>query len=425
MNEDILSFVWRFQYFEKTSLHTDHGQLLSVRQTGLKNADAGPDFSGARIEIGGIEWAGDVEIHVNASDWNRHEHSADQAYESVILHVVWNNDVPIVRKDGTLLPTLTLNGIVRLSILHRYAQLQNAPWDIACGNQFPDADSILKFSMLDRVLLERLEKKALNVISLLEANQNDWEETTFQWIGQHFGFKLNDPAFLRLCRITPWKILRKQKDSFRIEALLFGNAGLIPDNGGDEYVTGIQREYDFQVKKYRMENQKMNSNEWKFLRLRPSGFPTIRISQFAYLLSRTEHLFSTLISARNLKDLHAILSLRQSAYWTTHFNFEKTANKKVPFMGNEAKNLLVINAVIPLLVAHARTRQEPQLLETAMAWLTEIPAENNRITRLWQTLDMKVNTAADSQGLIEWYNHYCSSHNCLDCIVGSKLIKTD
>ena len=425
MNEDILSFVWRFQYFETVSLHTDHGQLLSVRQTGIKNTNAGPDFSGARIEIGGIEWAGDVEIHVNSSDWNRHEHPSDRAYESVILHVVWNNDVPIVRKDGTLLPTLTLNGIVRLAILQRYAQLQGAPWEIACGNLFTGVDDILKFSMLDRVLLERMEKKALNVMSLLETNQQDWEETAFQWLGQHFGFKLNDPAFLRLCCITPWKIIRKQKDSFRIEALLFGNAGLIPETADDEYVTSIKQEYDFLVKKYGMENQKMNHNEWKFLRLRPSGFPTVRISQLAFLLSHTDHLFSTLTLARNLKDLYAIFSLKQSVYWTTHLNFGKKANKKVPFMGTEAKNLLIINAVVPLMVAYAKSRHEPQLLEKAMAWLTEIPAENNRITRLWETLEMKVNTAADSQGLIEWYNNYCSSHSCLDCIVGSKLMKTE
>jgi len=435
MNEDILSFIWRFQYFEAANLQTDQGESVSVLKAGYRNSNSGPDFSDVRIQIEGVEWGGCVEIHVKSSDWFLHTHDHDPTYESVVLHVVWENDNPVLRKDGTLIPTISLKGIVKLSILERYSQLLNQNDEIPCSDSFIRVNDLHKLAMLDRVLLERLEKKAAQVVSLLQKNQQDWEETAYQWLTQHFGFKLNDPAFLKLSQILPLKNIQKHRDNLtQIEALLFGCAGLVPDNSELEkldkasaefiYLNELRREHQFLSRKYRLENASMNGHEWKFLRLRPAGFPTVRLAQLAVFLRKTNGIFASLTSARNVSDFHRMFNLEQSSYWKTHFQFGKSAKSKVPVMGKDAANLLIINAVVPLMVAYSGQRQQPEMLEKALHWLSEIPAENNRITRQWELLGMYVKTSADSQSLIEWYNHYCTEKLCLECTVGASLIRS-
>lgn len=244
MNEDILSFIWRFQYFETENMLTDEGARLSVLRTGYLNNNAGPDFSEVRVQIDGVDWAGCVEIHVKSSDWFQHNHETDLSYESVVLHVVWENDKPVLRKDGTLLPTLTLKGLVKLSVIERYGYLLHEKEEIPCSKSFESVNDLQKYSMMDRVLLERLDKKASQVMNLLKANQQDWEETAYQWLSQHFGFKLNDPAFLRLSQLVPLKILQKHRNSpIQIEALLFGCAGLLPELQDLEGIDKSSHEY--------------------------------------------------------------------------------------------------------------------------------------------------------------------------------------
>jgi hypothetical protein len=435
MNEEILSFIWRFQYFETPNLKTDEDETLSVTRTGYRNTNSGPDFSEARVIINGVDWAGSVEIHVRSSDWFQHAHEVDPTYENVVLHVVWENDRPVIRADGTVLPTLSLRGLVRRSVLDRYDQLLHVGDEIPCSNSFEQVQELQKFAMLDRVLLERLDKKSSQVIALLSDNHQDWEETAYQWLCQHFGFKLNDPAFLKLSQNLPLRIIRKHKDNLlQIEALLFGCAGLIPDNletetldnPADEqlYVQELRREYQFLASKYVLRHSQMAFHEWKFLRLRPAGFPTIRMAQLAVLLSKSSGIFYELTSAQSISQLHQLLDLRQSAYWINHFHFEKTAKSKVPAMGKDAGNLLIINAVVPLMVAYSKQRQLPAMLDKAISWLSALPAENNRITREWEKLGMKVKTSSDSQALIEWYHSYCTPRRCLDCTVGASLIRS-
>ncbi len=434
MNEDILSYIWRFRHFETESLHTEDGEELSISRTGVLNRNAGPDFSNARIHIAGVEWIGCVEIHVKASDWSLHQHGNDKAYESVILHVIWENDVPIYRNDGTKLPTLSLKGIVRLSVLERYSQLQNLHEEIPCSELFIHVDHLKKLAMLDRTLLERLDAKASMVMELFRNNKQNWEETAYQWLGQHFGFKLNDPAFLRLTQIVPLKILHKHRNSLlQIEALLFGCAGLIPQNThhanktdsdpADSYIQDLSREYQFLAAKYGLVHQQMKDHEWKFLRLRPAGFPTVRLAQLARLLSQHASVFTSLTGSDDTATLQELFHLQQSAYWTSHFQFKKKAKVQVPPMGKDAANLLIINAAIPLLVAYSKERQLPELLNKAMEWLSHIPSENNKITREWERLEMKVKTAGDSQALIQWYNNYCTPRRCLECTVGASLVR--
>ncbi|MCE6989486.1 DUF2851 family protein [Dyadobacter sp. CY323] len=425
MNEDILSFVWRFQYFNTANLRTDSNQRLSVMRTGYKNVNAGPDFSEAGIIIDDVNWHGSIEIHVRSSDWFLHTHEKDQAYEGVILHVVWENDKPVIRRDGTLIPTLTLKGLVKQSVLERYAALQDVKEGIPCKEMFHEVMGIHKFDMLDKVLLERLERKGKEVMQLLENNQNDWEKTAYQWLGKHFGFKLNDHAFLRLMEITPWKVIQKHRgNSAQIEALLFGMAGLIPDDSDEIYVRQLKKEFQFLSKKYNLTGQRMHAHEWKYAKLRPAGFPTVRLAQLAKLLSKEGSMFLKLTSPGSIADLQEIFHGMQSEYWTEHYIFCKKSKNKVPAMGKDASALLVINAVVPLLVAFSKHRQQPELLDKAIYWLSQVPAENNRITREWETLEMRVKTAADSQALIEWYNNYCTFHLCLNCTVGAALVRS-
>lgn len=432
MNEEILSFIWRFQYFAKTNLVTDEGYPLSVLRPGLRNTNAGPDFSDARIRIDGVDWAGSVEIHTKSSDWFLHAHETDLSYETVILHVVWENDRPIRRNDGSIIPTLSLKGLVHLSILERYHQLLEGQSDIPCSASFGQVADIHKLTMLDRTLIERLDKKATLVTELLRENNHDWEETAYQWLTQHFGFKLNAPAFLRLSKILPLKTVLKQSNNlFQVEALLFGCAGLIPDtevpdvdsHTQDNYITKLRHEFQFLQSKHRLPS--MSQHEWKFLRLRPSGFPTVRLAQLAVLLCKSNGLFSAFIHSKDISQLRQLLALRQSDYWQNHYLFGKPSRKRVSFMGNDAMDLLIINAAVPLLVAYSKEREQPELLDKAIKWLSEIRSEDNQITRKWELLGMHVNSAADSQALIQWYHMYCTPKRCLQCAIGMALIRAN
>lgn len=424
MNEDLLSFIWRFQYFEKKGLQTDQNRPLSIIRPGHRNHNAGPDFPDARLMIDGVLWVGCVEIHVRSSDWFVHAHQHDGAYDGVILHVVWENDAPATRRDGTTVPTLVLNGLVTASVIERYRLLQDEKETVPCHSQFAAVSQIQKYAMLDRVLLERLERKALEIQHLLETNQQDWEQTAYQWLGRHFGHKLNDAPFLRLTTIVPWKVIRKHADRLiQVEALLFGCAGLISEDSEDVYIRQLQQEFRFLSAKYRLHDRIMQPHEWKYARLRPAGFPTVRMAQFARLLCNTGGFLNRFVVSEHFDEVRDLFRISQSAYWREHFLVGRKARKQVPALGQEAADLLIVNAAVPLLVACSLQRQQPELLDKAIYWLSEIPAEDNRITREWTSLGMRVKTAADSQALIEWFNNYCTPRRCLKCTVGGALIR--
>ena len=424
MNEDFLSFVWRYQYFDPQDLRTQTDEQVQILRVGQLNSDAGPDFGDARILLDGMEWVGSVELHVNSSDWDAHRHPSDAAYESVILHVVWEDDRPVQRQDGTLIPTLVLNSRVKAAVRERYALLMDSQAEIPCAPQFRDVPRLQKLAMLDRVLLERLESKATRVTELWEQNNRDWEETAYQWLAQHFGFKLNTPAFLRLAQSVPLKVLQKHRNSsLQVEAILFGSAGLIPENSEDSYVKNLRKEYQFLATKYDLLPRQMGAHEWKFLRLRPAGFPTVRLAQWAVLLQREAGLFASLTALEDATNLHHMFRVSQSEYWKKHYHFGKESTSRVPDLGQDAADLLIINAAVPLLVAYARQRDQTTYLDRAVRWLEQLSAEKNHITRAWAGLGMRVTTAFDSQALIEWHNQYCVQKRCLECTVGAALVR--
>lgn len=423
MTESFLHYLWQFQYFDKKELKTTSGELVQVLHPGMRNTHAGPDFSDAKIKIGALEWRGSVEIHIAASGWLDHHHSNDAAYEKVVLHVVLENDKAIVRSDGSPMPTLELKNRVDISLWNKFKKLLASSDSIPCASSWNRVSKVVKLSMLDKVLAQRLEAKAGVVLSMLDKNQNDWEETAYQLLCKNFGFKVNADSFLRLAETTPFKVLRKHiNNTTQVEALLFGQAGFLEKVVKDEYSTLLKREYALLGIKYNLENRQLHQSQWRFLRLRPANFPTIRLAQLAVLLIQNRSIFSSIVDTVSYEELYKRLSVKQSAYWQAHYQFGKPV-ERVPYLGKSSIQNLIINTAIPVLVAYGIRQDDQQYMERALDWLQHLPAEKNTITRQWSGLGLKIKTAFDSQGLIELYNNYCLKRRCLDCTIGTSLVK--
>lgn len=423
MNESFLHYLWQFQYFDKRSLVTAAGEEVNIVHTGNHNTDSGPDFSSARIKIGTMEWNGSVEIHIRSSEWLTHHHQNDRAYENVILHVVWSHDKAIVRNDGTEIPTLELKDRVDPELLQRYTKLVSSGFSIPCKSSFHTVPEIVRMDALEKALVQRLETKSQSVRQLLHETHDDWEETAYQVLARNFGFKINSDPFLRLAQSTPYKIIRKHTNQLhQLEALLFGQAGMLVAKSKDEYITQLYTEYEFLKHKYDLQ-QSVTLSEWKFLRLRPANFPTLRIAQFAKLLTSTSGIFSKLVAATDFQELANLFSLQPSEYWTTHYRFGKQASAAVSPLGESSFHNLIINSVVPLLAAYGKVRDEDQYVERAMEMLQHIPPEQNRITKIWSELGQSPKSSFDSQALIELYNNFCGKRHCLNCAIGSSLLK--
>ena len=425
MNEDILSFLWQFQYFERQNLQTETGENLQILAVGQRNANAGPDFMNARVLIDGLEWVGNVEIHVKTSDWPRHAHSHDRAYDSVILHVVWENDLLVNRPDGTSLPTIALKSRVQSQFLTKYYALIQSNAVIPCAAQFAGVADLHKISMLDRALTQRLERKAVFATELWTRNREDWEETAYQLLAHNFGFKINAEPFLRLAQGLPFKILQKHRDNLtQLEALLLGQAGWLENSDvTDEYTETLRREYAFLATKYNLKPQQMQAHEWKMLRLRPANFPAVRLAQLAALVQAQPSLFSLFINVESAANLIKTLQVKQSDYWQKHYLVGKEATGKVATLGRSSAENILINTVVTLLVAYSQAKDNRDWLEKALRLLENLPAEQNHITDVWKDLGLSIRFSFDSQAAIELYNQFCTPKKCLHCHVGVALVR--
>jgi hypothetical protein len=406
MQESFLHYIWQFQYFDKTDLATTQGESLQIVRPGIHNTNAGPDFSDAKVRIGLMSWAGNVEIHVSSSEWETHRHHKDRAYDSVVLHVVWTDDKPVTLEDGSLLPTLALKGKIDTQLLTRYRKLMGTSFVIPCARQFSNVPGIIKLSMLDRVLVERLEEKSKSVIELLEYNNHDWDETTYQLLAKNFGFKVNGQPFFQLSKGLPYKYLARHADNPKqVEALLFGQAGFLDEAAGDSYHRYLRREHKMLATKYSLFEAKMKASQWKFLRLRPANFPTVRLKQFCVLVCQKKNIFSRIIELENYSSAYQLFEAGD--------------------MGPTSIDNIIINTVAPLLVAYGRRQGDNSWLERAQKILESVGAENNRILRSWAALGLDVKNAFDSQALIQLFNSYCVPRRCLDCSIGACLLKPD
>ncbi len=422
MDEKLLHYIWQFQKFDHSNLQTDLGASLSIFNTGHLNTDAGPDFQEAKICIDGIIWAGNIEIHTKASHWQLHKHQHDKAYNNVVLHVVWENDYIAHTAQNFTIPTLSLCGRVPSQFLEVYHSLMQSQKPIACYDYFAGVNPFQKTLMLEKALIERLQNKAEAILEALEGNQNDWEQTAYQTLAKAMGFSINAAPFERLAAETPIKILRKHQSLAEIEAMLFGQAGFL-EHPIDEYSENLAKNYQYFRSKYQLKST-VSLEHWKFLRLRPGNFPSLRLAQFAQIIFQTPHLFSAMVHASSTQEVWQLFSLTLNPYWQVRNNFGQLGAITHSF-GKDSRNLLLINAVAPLLVAYALDKAEPSFTDKAIDLLAELPSENNKITRFWQSMALPIESAAQSQGALEWFKNRCSKKKCLSCSVAHNILNSD
>lgn len=423
MPEEFLQHIWQNKLFNAHKLQTTAGDYLEIIDQGRKNSDSGPDFFNAKIKINETIWAGNIEIHKKASDWQKHDHTKDKAYDNVILHVVETADTAIARSNGEHIPTFILNYPEQLK--RNYQNLLNAQTWIACENQFHKINPIILQLGFNRLMIERLEIKTQAINKQLQQNNNNWEETFFQLLARMFGFNVNAIPFELLAKSLKIQTLLKHKNSlFQIEALLFGNSGLLNQQLlGDEYFIRLREEYSFLYKKYKLKG--IEGHLWKFMRLRPSNFPTIRISQLASLVHQTEGLFSKILEIESTEELKNLFKVKASEYWDTHYNFNKTSKKRQPKeLGDATAYIIIINVIVPFLFVYGEKHNKHHLKNRALTFLENLPAESNSIISKWAVLGIQARSALDTQALLQLKNFHCESKNCLNCHIGVKLVSS-
>ncbi len=424
MTEAFLQYVWHHSLLEGP-LTTVDGLPVVVERPGELNHDAGPDFFDARLIINGIRWAGNVEVHIKASDWNAHHHSQDKAYNNVILHIVYIHDTDIKLQNGKMVPTVVIADAIPEFVWENYDSLMNPEENqpIPCSNRLKEIPDFLFQMSQDRLLIERIERKSGDVQRILKDSKGSWEQACYWLTAHYFGGKTNAFLFELLAKKTPMSILSKIKDNpFRIESLFFGQAGLLEKEFADDYPNAMCREYNYLQAAYGV--SPMESHLWKFFRLRPASFPTLRISQFANLICKSSNLFSKLLEADDIKTLRALFDVKTSDYWLTHYNFDKETPARQKSMGKNFIDTIIINAWIPLLFEYGALHDDERCKEQAFNLLQQLPSEKNRITKLWSDAGVEPKNAAESQAVIQRYNEYCSQKKCLDCQLAFRLIKT-
>ncbi len=420
MNEALFQFIWQYSLYQPTGLQTVDGEPITVIHGGKLNRDAGPDFLEGKIKIGKTLLVGNIEHHVKSSDWLRHGHQNDAAYQNLILHVVYENDVKDVARNT---PTLELKDHIPAHVIGHYAGLMQAAQKLPCAGQHQQVREITKESWMSRLLAERWEQKLADWNVMLENSAEDWRNLLYWRMAANFGFKTNAAPFLMLAQSLPINIPTKHKENLmQIEALLFGQAGMLEEDFEEDYPRELQREYEYLRKKYQL--KPIAKHLWKFLRMRPANFPTVRIAQFAALIHRSIHLFSQIVETHTVKEIEPLLELTASEYWDTHFQFDalqKQVSKKS--LGKTSIQNIVINTVAPIQFLFAARQDTHKLQERALQLLEAVPAEQNNITRLWAENGWVPENAAQSQALLQLYNNYCSSKRCLECAVGLNIIK--
>jgi hypothetical protein len=425
MQERLLHFIWQFQYFNKQGITTLTQDPVNIIHPGYANRNAGPDFLNAKVEIDGILWSGNVEIHIKSSDWETHNHHLDPAYDNVTLHVVWENDKDIYRKDGTAIPTIELKHKTRPSLLKKYNELINNPDNTPCSNSFKDVKEISVISMIDRAFMQRIEHRTEWIHRMLDEKKGDWEEISYQALARNMGFKTNADAFFSLARSLPYKILCKHIDQpVQIEAMLFGQAGFLDENGYDDYLNVLRKEYEFLSHKYGLGENKLNRFQWKFMRMRPANFPTIRLAQFAALLIQNRNFFGLVRDFIDKKHLETALMAVQGRYWQEHYDFGKMAKRLNHGITRDGAANIMINTVAPLLVAYGKATDNQHFVDKAIGLVSEIPAENNHVMTMWKNMGVGIKNAFDSQGLLELFNDFCSKKRCIHCNIGMQLLQT-
>ena len=424
MQEDFLHYVWNFKKFDFRRAKTVDHQPVEIVNTGTPNFNSGPDFFNAKIRIGEQLWAGNVEIHLRSSHWYSHKHENDPNYDNVVLHVVWENDMEIYRNDNSPIPTIELKQLTSEETLQSYRDLllaPNAKW-INCEKEFGAFDDFEMENWLERMYLEKLEQKSEVIARLLKDSENNWEQVLFLFLARSFGLKVNGGAFLSMAESLDFKIVQKcSTSSLLMEALLFGQSGLLDKNNEDGYFQELRKEYHYLKRKFGVINAGVERP--KYFRLRPENFPNIRLSQLAGLYSAIPHLFSKIIGMETRTEFQELLRIETSVYWKNHYNFGKEHPTRVKKLSEDFIDLLIINSIIPLKFYYNKTigAGDPQQI---LKLIQEIKAEKNSVIEKYNLIRPHTAvTALQSQALLHLKTGYCDKNYCLKCNLGAKLIR--
>ena len=416
-----MQYVWQHRLWPRTHLRTVDGQPVQIIDPGRLNTDAGPDFFNAKIVIAGRTWAGDVEIHVRASDWHRHGHDGNPAYDSVILHVVDRDDTPIIRSNGETIPQMQM--ACTPDFYQRYSQL------VDCADRFlPCAETIAQMSSLhitdwlDSLAFERIYEKTDSIEARLQRLGRDWDAAAYVTIARCLGFGVNGDPFERLALSTPIRFLAKHCDSlFTVEALLLGQSGLLDaDPKPDSYRLQLKKEYDYMAHKFGL--RQPESLGWKMSRMRPANFPHRRIAMLAALLNRSTRLMSLMLDINSVDQASEIFSLPFTGYWANHYSFGAPSAAAGVTLSRNSVYSLMINAVIPLQFAYGMSRDDRELTDRAIDLLHSLPAEQNSIVRIFHDGGLRINSAFASQAVIQLRRAYCQTHKCLYCRIGHRAL---
>lgn len=421
--ELLLHYVWKHKIFPLKMLRTTTGKPVEVIDAGLPNTNAGPDFFNAKLKIDGTLWVGNVEVHTVASDWMRHGHDKDVAYDNVILHVAETVDCEVFRANGESIPQLQLS--CPESIRRHYAELCHAEIYPPCYSILSSLPKLTVHSWLSALQVERFEQKSRAIAARLEHCNNHWEDVFFITLCRNFGFGLNGDAFEAWANHLPFRAIDKHRDNlFQVEAFFFGQAGLLDEElpDADEYYRKLQKEFRYLQHKFEL-SAPMPATQWRFLRLRPGNFPHVRLAQLANLYYRERSLFSRIMEAETLEAVRKLLTVGTSPYWEEHFNFRKVSSSREKQVGKNAQNLIVINTVIPFLYAYGLHKADELLCERATGFLESLKAEDNHIIRHWSGAGLPVSTAADSQALLQLQKEYCDKKDCLRCRFGFEYLR--
>ena len=418
MNERLLQFIWQHQYFNKNELRLSNGISFQILRHGIYNANQGPDFSNALIEFEGTYWAGNIEMHVKASDWIKHEHQEDENYKNVILHVVWTNDE---EQSVNTIPVFILENRVSKLLLHQYESwMNNATGYFPCHAHLGRIDKNLLNNWLERLSEERLKKKTSEISQLLAGNQLHWEACCWILIARNFGARVNVDLFEAVAGSLPVTLLARHKHQIHaLEAILFGQAGLLSLSFEEKYPQLLQKEYQFYKKKYRLQQVHLPVY---FLRMRPANFPTIRFAQLAMLVHLSPPLFAFIRDCRELKEVRKQFMVTANDYWHYHFRFDQLSDYQPKQVGAAMVDNLMINTIVPLLYAYGTINSQPEYVQKALQWLSKTTGENNKVTSDFESSGKSLQNAMQSQGLLEMKTYYCDAKGCLDCAIGRELL---
>lgn len=430
LSEKLLQYVWLHRLFNSNRLETTRGEKVKIISPGRWNQNSGPDFLDARIQIDEIVMAGNIELHLSASDWIKHGHSQNKNYKNLVLHVVNEFDLP--DEDGlpVHVPTLELKGRIPGILLQRYASLMEHDGNILCSGQLNGIDGLTWFNWKDRLLVERWQQKTALFSKWMHENQNNWEETFYKALARNFGIPVNGDAFESLATSLPLKIVALHKHNlFQTEALLFGQAGMLNEKLKEEYPKKLQQEYLFLNKKYHL--SPIRPHLWKWMRMRPSNFPSIRLAQFAGLIHQSSRLFSRILDTKSVKEVYDMFNVTTSVYWDDHYRFIKSNEKindeqplsiKKKHLGKGMVENILINTICPMLAMYDQFQMDGTYLDRAFQWMRSLPSEDNRYTREWEKEGIANTSAWDSQSLLQLTKNYCMEKRCLQCSIGHKIL---